>query len=64
MRRAALARGLEPLVTCVMVTGIGHSFRQFMEEGALGDRVCEALFAPPGAAKPRPRAPVSAEAGR
>ena len=55
MREAARARGLAALVTCETVPGIGHSFRQFMERGGLGDRVCAALFAAPrpgGAAPP------------
>ena len=50
MRRAAESRGLEPLVTCVRVPGVGHSFRSFMEAGG-GDRVFDALFAPAGAGK-------------
>ena len=54
MRRAAEARGLEPLVTCEQVAGIGHSFRQFMQEGGLGDRVFAALFASPRDVTPRP----------
>jgi poly(3-hydroxybutyrate) depolymerase len=44
MRRAAESRGLEPLVTCELVPGVGHSFRQFMQEGDAGDRVFAALF--------------------
>lgn len=47
MRRAARARGIEPNVTCEQVPGIGHSFRQFMLEGGLGDRVFAALFGSP-----------------
>ena len=54
MRRAAEARGLEPRVTCELVAGIGHSFRQFMEEGQLGDRTFNALFGPSRSTKPRP----------
>ena len=64
MRRAAEARGLEPRVTCVTVPGIGHSFRQFMQEGALGDRVCDALFGSSRSAKPPAQAPAPAEAVR
>jgi len=48
MREAATARGLEPRVTGEQVPGIGHSFRQFMQEGGLGDRVFRALFGAPG----------------
>ena len=44
MKRAAESRGLEPLVTCELVPGVGHSFRQFMQEGNAGDRVFAALF--------------------
>ncbi len=47
MRRAAEARGLEPLVTCELVAGIGHSYLHFMQEGGAGDRVFAALFGPP-----------------
>jgi len=54
MRRAAETRGVEPRVTCVLVPGIGHSFRQFMEEGQLGDRTFGALFGRPRSTKPRP----------
>jgi pimeloyl-ACP methyl ester carboxylesterase len=50
MRQAALARGLEPRVTGEEVPGIGHSFRQFMRDGALGDRTFAALFGVPRAA--------------
>jgi len=46
MRRAAEARGYRPLVSCVRVAGIGHSFRQFMEAGELGSRVFESMFGP------------------
>jgi pimeloyl-ACP methyl ester carboxylesterase len=48
MRAAATARGLEPRVTGEQVPGIGHSFRQFMQEGGLGDRVFRSLFGAPG----------------
>src|SRR5262245_61554428 len=48
MRQAATARGLEPRVTGEQVPGIGHSFRQFMQEGGLGDRVFRSLFGAPG----------------
>ncbi len=61
MRRAADARGLEPRVTCELVPGIGHSFRQFMQEGGLGDKVFAALFGSPRYAPPRPREPVPGE---
>jgi poly(3-hydroxybutyrate) depolymerase len=44
MRRAAEARGYEPLVTCEEVARAGHSFERFMREGGLGDKVFEALF--------------------
>jgi hypothetical protein len=44
MNRAALERGLEPRVTLEEVPGIGHSFRQFMEQGGLGERVFASLF--------------------
>jgi len=64
MRRAAEARGLEPLVTCVTVPGIGHSFRQFMLKGALGDRVCDALFGASPSTKPRSQLLAPAEAVR
>lgn len=49
MRAAAAARGLEPRVTGEQVPGIGHSFRQFMQEGGLGERVFRALFGAPAA---------------
>jgi pimeloyl-ACP methyl ester carboxylesterase len=51
MRRAAESRGLEPLVTCELVPGVGHSFRRFVEAGA-GERVFDALFEPHGPTKP------------
>jgi pimeloyl-ACP methyl ester carboxylesterase len=63
MRRAALARGQEPLTTCELVPGIGHSFRQFMLEGGLGDRVFGALFGSAHEAAPRPDRPVQAQPG-
>jgi len=44
MWRAAQARGLEPLVTFEQVPGIRHSFKQFMQEGGLGDKVFGSLF--------------------
>ena len=53
MRAAAVAHHLEPLVTYEEVAGIHHSFRQFMEEGQLGDRVFGVLFGRPGAANRR-----------
>jgi pimeloyl-ACP methyl ester carboxylesterase len=49
MRQAATARGLEPRVTGDQVPGIGHSFRQFMQDGGLGERVFQALFGSPAA---------------
>jgi pimeloyl-ACP methyl ester carboxylesterase len=55
MRRAAHARGLEPLVTYEQVAGIRHSFKQFMQEGGLGDRVFAALFGSPRDVTPRPQ---------
>ncbi|HKQ56666.1 MAG TPA: hypothetical protein VJY35_02250 [Candidatus Eisenbacteria bacterium] len=52
MRRAAEQRDLPPLVTCERVPGIEHSFKQFMEEGGLGERVFAAMFGPqPSAAR-------------
>jgi poly(3-hydroxybutyrate) depolymerase len=47
MNRAARARGLPPPASCHEVAGIEHSFRQFMMEGDLGDRVFSALFRTP-----------------
>jgi poly(3-hydroxybutyrate) depolymerase len=44
MRRAAQRRRLTPLVTCQQVPGIEHSFKQFMDEGELGERVFAAMF--------------------
>ena len=44
MRDAARARGLTPLVSFEQVPGVEHSFRQFMEQGDLGDRVFGSLF--------------------
>ena len=44
MRQASEALRLEPLVSLQEIPGIGHSFRQFMEEGNLGDRVFRAFF--------------------
>jgi len=52
MRRAATSRGLEPRVTCVIVPGIHHSFRQFMEHGQLGERVFGAIGDTPMSAEP------------
>lgn len=49
MQRAARALGEEPLVSCEQVPGIEHSFKQFMEEGQLGDRVFRALYGRPPA---------------
>ena len=44
MNRAARSRGLPPPASCQEVAGIEHSFRQFMTEGDLGERVFAALF--------------------
>ncbi|MEO5616601.1 MAG: hypothetical protein ABIS67_02440, partial [Candidatus Eisenbacteria bacterium] len=44
MNGAARSRGLPPLTSCHEVAGIEHSFRQFMTEGGLGERVFAALF--------------------
>jgi len=65
MRRAAEVRGLEPRVTCQEVPGIKHSFRQFMQQGDLGDRVFGALFGSPakGAASSGADAPRVARGG-
>jgi poly(3-hydroxybutyrate) depolymerase len=46
MNRAARRRGLPPPASCHEVAGIEHSFRQFMKQGDLGDRVFAALFGP------------------
>jgi pimeloyl-ACP methyl ester carboxylesterase len=63
MRRAAQARGQEPLATCEQVPGIGHSFKQFMLEGGLGDRVFGALFGPARPVAPRPDRPAPGQPG-
>jgi poly(3-hydroxybutyrate) depolymerase len=44
MNEAARSRGLPPPASFQAVAGIGHSFREFMLEGSLGDRVFAALF--------------------
>ena len=44
MNRAARSRGLPPPASCQEVAGIEHSFRQFMKDGDLGERVFAALF--------------------
>ena len=44
MNRAARERGLPPRASCREVAGIEHSFRQFMKDGNLGERVFAALF--------------------
>jgi pimeloyl-ACP methyl ester carboxylesterase len=44
MNDAARSRGLPPPASCHEVAGIEHSFRQFMTEGDLGERVFSALF--------------------
>jgi poly(3-hydroxybutyrate) depolymerase len=53
MQRAARERGEKPLVTLETVPGIGHSFREFMEHGDLGDRVFTAMFGPAPRQAPR-----------
>ena len=45
MRRAATERGMTPVVQCVEVSGIHHSFSQFMLKGQLGERVFGFLYA-------------------
>ena len=55
MRAAAAAHGLEPAVTLTEVPGIDHSFTEFMESGALVERVGSFLFRG-GSAIPAPRA--------
>jgi len=52
MRAAADAHHLEPLVSYAQVAGIPHSFKQFMQEGQLGERVFQALFGPGSSRKP------------
>jgi len=47
MRDLAAAYHLEPRVTLEMVKGHDHSFREFMTQGKLGERVFEALFGLP-----------------
>src|SRR5262245_8097850 len=44
MNRAAQSGGLPPPASCQEVAGIEHSFRQFMNQGDLGERVFTALF--------------------
>ena len=44
MNQAARQRGLAPPASYHEVAGIEHSFRQFMTEGDLGERVFAALF--------------------
>lgn len=44
MNRAARSRGFPARASCQEVAGIEHSFRQFMKEGDLGERVFAALF--------------------
>jgi pimeloyl-ACP methyl ester carboxylesterase len=61
MRAAASARKLEPQVSYEMVPGIHHSFKQFMEEGRLGDRTFIALFGSPA---PKPSDPATVGGGR
>jgi pimeloyl-ACP methyl ester carboxylesterase len=46
MRDAAERHGLPPVVTLGEVPGIGHSFAEFCERGALVERAGEALFGP------------------
>lgn len=45
MNQAARSRGLPPPASYHEVAGIEHSFRQFMKEGDLGERVFATLFA-------------------
>jgi hypothetical protein len=52
MRTAAELNGIDPRVSFQQVAGIHHSFRQFMLEGQLGDRVFRALFGRPSTFKP------------
>jgi len=63
MRRAALARGQAPRVTCEEVPGIPHNFGKFMAKGGLGDKVFRAMFGPAAAAAPRPPEPATATHG-
>lgn len=52
MREAAAAYRIEPRVSFEQVPGHDHSFRQFMKNGQLGDRVFEALFGLPFSSSP------------
>jgi len=52
MRAAAVARGLEPLVSFESVPDMPHSFAQFVREGGLGERTFLALFGPRQASIP------------
>lgn len=63
MRHAAQERGQVPLVTFEQVPAIKHSFKQFMLEGGLGDKVFSALFEPASSLAPRPAEPVRAPQG-
>jgi poly(3-hydroxybutyrate) depolymerase len=63
MRRAALARGQAPVVTCEEVPGIPHNFGKFMAQGGLGDKVFRAMFGPVASAAPRPPEPATASHG-
>lgn len=63
MRRAALARGQAPLVTCEEVPGIPHNFGKFMANGGLGDKVFRAMFGPATSAAPRLPEPAAASHG-
>jgi len=63
MRRAALARGQAPLVTCEEVPGIPHNFGKFMAKGGLGEKVFGAMFGPAAPAVPRPPEPAAAAHG-
>ena len=47
MRDTAESYRMESLVAFDEVEGYGHSFQRFVRQGALGDRVFEALFGPP-----------------
>jgi poly(3-hydroxybutyrate) depolymerase len=63
MRAAAADHHLEPLVSFERIPGNSHSFRRFMESGGLGDRVFEALFGLPAAAKAVTRAGGNSDSG-
>ena len=54
MNDAARRRGLEPPASYEEVAGIEHSFRQFMREGELGERIFGALLGAPSSAGVNP----------